>query len=144
MSSAPRRTTPLQEGALRQLMDGPGPGRRLLPDSFLPRARRILGLGGWIVDHTRPGGLLGYAARARDPPDHPGAPCPVSLDRIVQWATYLAKTKDLKFTIRQAPPGAEAAIFSDSSTLNGPSPGSSHGGTCQKFSTGGRCRAVKS
>ena len=46
LSSGSRFTTPLPEGALRQLEDVPGPGNELLPDPFLPRARCVLGLGG--------------------------------------------------------------------------------------------------
>ena len=65
LGSGSRRTTPLPEGALRQLEVGPGPGNKLLPDPFLPRARRIRGLGGWVVGHARPGGLLGYSALTR-------------------------------------------------------------------------------
>ena len=62
VGSGSRCTTPLPEVALRQLKDGPGPGNELLPDSALPRARSILGLGGWVVGNARPDGLLGYAA----------------------------------------------------------------------------------
>ena len=65
LGSGSRRTTSLPEGALRRLEDGPGPGSELLPDSFLPRARSILGLGGWVVGHARPDCFLGNAALTR-------------------------------------------------------------------------------
>ena len=39
-------TVPLPPAALRQLERGPGLENALMPDSVLPRARSILGLGG--------------------------------------------------------------------------------------------------
>ena len=45
-------TTPLPEKSLSMPERGAGPGNRLLPDSALPRARRILGLAGRIVCHA--------------------------------------------------------------------------------------------
>ena len=48
LGSGSRSITLLPEGALRRLEHGPGPGNKLLPDSFLTQARRILGLGRWI------------------------------------------------------------------------------------------------
>ena len=57
--------------------------------------------------------------------------------RLVQWAIYLIKTKDLEFefllTMRKCPAKAVAAFFSDLSLLNGPAPGSSYGGACMQF-----------
>ena len=90
LGSGSRCTTPLLEGALRQLGDGSGLGNELLPDSFLPRARNFLGLGGWVVGHARPGGLLGYVALTRR--ITPGQLTQYEWDRVVQWATYLVKT----------------------------------------------------
>ena len=134
VGSGSRRTTPHPEGALRQLEAGPGPGNELLPDTALPRARTILGQGGLVVGRAAPGGLLGYAALARR--TSLGRLTQYAWGRIVQWATYLVKVKDLKPTTRRAPPGAQAAFFSDLSAPNGPRPGSTYGGECQQFSTG--------
>ena len=58
-------TSPLPEGSLSRLESGAGPDNRWLPDSALPRARRILGLARWVVCHARPGAMLTFAAIAR-------------------------------------------------------------------------------
>ena len=84
--------------------------------------------------------MLGYAALTRR--TTPRRLAQYARARIVQWAIYLVKTKNPKLTIRRAPPGAQAAFFSDTSTLNGPSPGSSYGGACQQFSTGDPTQGV--
>ena len=52
------------------------------------------------------------------------------------WARYLVNTKDLQHTMRKCPARTNAAFFSDSSSLNGPVPGSSNGGACMQFATG--------
>lgn len=44
--------------------------------------------------------------------------------------------KDLQLTTRKCPARKNAAFFSDSSSLNGPVPGSSFGGACMQFATG--------
>ena len=38
--------------------------------------------------------------------------------------------------MRKCPLGTGAAFFLDSSSLNGPVPGSSYGGACMQFATG--------
>ena len=47
-----------------------------MPDSIFPRARSILGLGGWIVCHARPDAMLGFVAVSRR----------VSSGRLTQYA----------------------------------------------------------
>ena len=60
-----RCTVPLPPAVLRGLERRPGPANALLPDSILPRARSILGLGGWVVCHARPDAMLGFVALSR-------------------------------------------------------------------------------
>ena len=105
-----------------------------MPDSILPRARSTLGLGGWIVCHARPGGMLGFVAISRKV--GPGRLTKYAWNRLVQWARYLVGTKGLLLTMRRCPAGTDAAFFSDSSSLNGPVPGSSYGGACMQYVSG--------
>ena len=53
---------PLPPAVLRELERGPGPTNAQIPDSILPRARSILGLGGWVVCHARLDAMLGFVA----------------------------------------------------------------------------------
>jgi len=106
----------------------------LMPDSILPRARSILGLGGWIVCHARPDGMLGFVAISRRV--GPGRLTKYAWSRLVQWARYLVGTKGLLLTMRRCPAGTDAAFFSDSSSLNGPVPGTSYGGACMQYVDG--------
>ena len=48
--------------------------------------------------------------------------------RLIQWETYLVKTRDAHLAMREAAVGTDAACFPDSSALNGPIPGSSYAG----------------
>ena len=56
--------------------------------------------------------------------------------RLIQWARYLVNTRSIQLAMRQCPPEADAAFFSDSFFLNGPVPGSSYAGACMQFATG--------
>ena len=58
-------------------------------------------------------------------------------DRLGQWGTYLAKTRDVHLAMRKAAAETGAACFSDSPALNGPVPGSSYARECLKYSKGG-------
>ena len=78
--------------------------------------------------------MLGFVAISRRV--SPGRLTECAWGRLVQWARYLVNTKDIQFTIRQCPPGAGAAFFSDSTSLNSPVPGNSYGGACMQFATG--------
>jgi len=126
--------SPLPDKALSLLEMGAGPGNKLLPEAALPRARSILGLAGWIVCHARPDAMLAFVAIARRV--SPGRLTEYAWDRLVQWGSYLVKTRDVHLTMRKVPAGTEAACYSDSSALNGPVPGSSYGGACLQYSTG--------
>ena len=66
----------------------------------------------------------------------PGRLTEYALDRLVQWGTYLAKTRDVHLAMRKTAAGTGAACFSDSSALNGPVPGSSYAGAYLQYSTG--------
>ena len=124
---------PLPPAALRQLEHGPGHENALVPDSVLPRARSILGLGGWVVCHARPNAMSGFVAVSRRV--SPGKLTEYAWDRPIQWARYLINTKDLQLARRKCPTGTNTAFFSDSPSLNGPVPGSSYGGACMQFKT---------
>mmetsp|Transcript_4068 Transcript_4068/g.9683 ORF Transcript_4068/g.9683 Transcript_4068/m.9683 type:complete len:381 (-) Transcript_4068:53-1195(-) len=125
---------PLPPAALRQLENGPGPDNARMPESVLSRARSILGLGGWIFCHARPGAMLGFVAIPRRV--SPGRLTEYAWGRLIQWARYLVNTKELQLTMRRCPPESDAAFLSDSSSLNGPVPGSSCGGACMQFAMG--------
>ena len=132
-------TTPLPEKALSLLELGAGPGNQLLPDSVLLRARSNLGLAGWVVCQARPDAMLTFVAIARRV--SPGRLTEYAWDRLVQWGTYLVRTRDVHLAMRKAAAGTGAACYSDSSALNGPVPGRSYGGACLQYSTGiRRCR----
>ena len=129
-----RCAMPLPPAALRELERGPGPANALMPNSILPRARSILGLGGWVVCHAHPDAMLGFVAVSRRVSS--GRLTQYAWDRLVPWARYLVNTKELLLTLRKCPAMADAAFISDSSLLNGPAPGSSYGGACMQFAKG--------
>ena len=60
--------------------------------------------------------------------------------RQIQWDTYLAKTRDVHLTIREAAARTGEACFSGSSALKGPIPGRSFAGSSNRRETR-RCRA---
>ena len=74
-----------------------------MPETTLPRARRILGLGGWSFCHARPGSMLGFVAISRRV--SPGRLTECTWDRPIQGARYLVNTKDIQLTMRRSPPG---------------------------------------
>ena len=104
-------TSPLPVGSLSRLDSGAGPDSRLLPDSVLPRARSILGLAAWVVCHARPDAILAFVAIARRV--SPERFAEYSWDRLLHWAIYLAKTRDVHLAMRKAAAGTGAACFSD-------------------------------
>ena len=116
--------------ALRLLEYGPGPDNALMLESILPRARSVLGLGGWVVFHARPDAMLGFATIS--PFVSPGRQTDYAWQMLIRWERY----QDLQLTMRKCPLRAGAGFFSDSSSLNGPVPGSSYDGACIQFSTG--------
>ena len=126
---------PLPPAALRQLVEhGPGLEDALMPESALPRARSILGLGGWVVCHARPGAMMDFVAISRRV--SPGRLTEYAWDRLIQWARYLVNTKGPQLTMRKCLSRTNAGFFSDSSSLNGPVPGSSYDGACMQLATG--------
>ena len=135
-------TAPLSPAALRQLEYGPGPDNALMAETTLLRARSILGLGGWVVCHARPGAVLGFVAISLRV--SPGRLTEYAWDRPVQWARYLVNTQEIQFAMRRCPPEMGASFFSDSSSLNGPVPGSSYAGACMQFATGDPAESVMS
>ena len=102
--------------------------------SILPRARRTPGLGDPGSSHVRPDAMPVPVAISRRV--SPGRLTEYAWDRPIQWARYLVNTKDIRLTMRQCPPESDAAFFSNSSSLNGPVPGSSYAGACMQFATG--------
>mmetsp|Transcript_4066 Transcript_4066/g.9678 ORF Transcript_4066/g.9678 Transcript_4066/m.9678 type:complete len:95 (-) Transcript_4066:152-436(-) len=94
-----------------------------MPEAALPRARSTLGLGSLVVYHARPEAMLGFVTISRRV--SPGRLTEYAWDRLIQWARYLANTKDTQLAVCRCPPESYAAFFSDPSSLNGPVPGSS-------------------
>ena len=86
------------------------------------------------MGHSRPDAMLAFVATARRV--SPGRLTENAWGRLIQWATYLVKMRDVHLTIRTAAAGAGVAFFSDSSALNGPVAGSSYAGACIQFSMG--------
>ena len=66
----------------------------------------------------------------------PGGFAEYAWDRLVQWGTYLAKTRDVHLAMRKAAAGTGAACFSVSSALNVPVPGNSCARVCMQYKTG--------
>ena len=95
-----------------------------MPETTLPRARRILGLGGWSFCHARPSSMLGFVAISRRV--SPGRLTEYAWGRLIQWARYLVKNTQL--AMRRCPPESGASFVSGSPSLNGPVPGSSNAG----------------
>ena len=114
-------TAPPPLAALRQLEYGPRPDNALMPESILRRARKILGLGGWIVCHARHNAMLGFVAISRCL--SPGRLAKCAWGKLIQRERCLVNTKDTQLKMRQCPPRAGAAFFSDFYTLNDPVPG---------------------
>ena len=129
----PRGTTcatPLPENGLRQLQEGPSDGNPLMPTDLLPRARSIVGLGGWIVCHVRPDAFLAFVAVSQNLASNFTRH---AWERILQWAHYLVDTRDLKLILRRT--GCAPVQYVDSSALNGPR-GGSFGGHVTQFVEG--------
>ena len=118
----------LPEGPLNRLESGAGHDNKTLPDSALPRARRTLGFAGWVVCHARPDAMLAFVAIARRV--SPVRFTEYAWDRLVQWGTYLVKTRGVHLAMRRTAAGEGAACFTDSLALNGLVPGSSYAGAC--------------
>ena len=78
--------------------------------------------------------MLAFVAIARRV--SPGRFTEYAWGQLVQWGTYLVKTRDVHLAMRKAAAGAGADFFSNSSALNGPVPGSSCAGACMQYSTG--------
>ena len=66
----------------------------------------------------------------------PGRLTEYAWDRFIRWGRCLVNTKGIQHTTRRCPPESVAAVFSYSSSLNGPVPGSSYAGACMQFATG--------
>ena len=126
--------SPLPPSALRRLEGGVGSDNTLMPESAFPRARRTLGLAGWAVYQAKPDAVLAFVAISRRV--SPGRLAEYAWGRLIQWATYLAKTRDVYLAMHEAAAGTDAACFSDSPALNGPVPGCSCAGASIQFSTG--------
>ena len=99
-----------------------------MPEVVLPRARSSPGLGGWVVSHARPETMLGFVAVSMRV--IPGRLTECALERLVQWAGYLANNKVIQLTMRRCRRESGSLLFSGSSSLNGPVLGSSFAGTC--------------
>ena len=95
----------------------------MMPKAILPRARSIVGLGGWVVYYVRSFAMLRFVAISWRV--GPGRLTEHVRDKPVQWARYLVNTIDIQLTMRRCPPEADAAFFSDSYSLNRPVPGNS-------------------
>ena len=132
-------TSPLPDKALSLLELGAGPGNRLLPESALPRARSILGLAGWIVCHARPDAMLAFVAIARRV--SPGRLTEYAWDRLVQWGTYLVKTRDVHLTMRKVPAGTGRRVTRTRPHSTDRSPAAAMGGRACSTRRGiRRCR----